>query len=131
MKVISSDGIGLAALLEAAGRVGQVLSDHNVTLAVGTIDGEGHPVALVVAQADGYRIGVTVEPRPRLVDVGQPEAPAPAIGPVKPRAGTTHPENEVHYFTGTSDCVCVARCCSGAHGACICLTCEDPGHGHG
>lgn len=128
MKVISSDGLGVGALLRTAREIQALLVDSNIHLGVVDIDGED--VAYVTGKAHGYRIGVTVEPTPRLVDLGQPEAP-------KARSGSTHPGRAgTHYDAlrdgrGSRDCLCIERCCSGVNGQCVCLTCEDTRHDHG
>lgn len=129
MKIIESDGIGVAALLAAARSIHAEIEGGNLVLGAAEIDGEDGPIAVVTALADRYTVGVTIEANPRLVDMREPE-PEP-----KPqRLGTTHVDRgtvAAHYFTGTNDCVCVAPCCSGVGGACICLTCEDRSHAHG
>lgn len=125
MKIIESDGIGVAALLAAARSIHAEIEGGNLVLGAAEIDGEDGPIAVVTALADRYTVGVTIERNPRLVDMRELEPQ---------RLGSTHVGQETvspHYFTGTADCVCVAACCSGVGGACICLTCEDRSHAHG
>lgn len=130
MKVIADDGQGLAVLLDVARKVSELLVNHNVTLGVGYNDGEEHPVAVITANANGYRVGVTIEPRARIVDLGGDDTT-----PTPKREGSAHhdPQGFSHYSDGTTHCVCVLECCSGGrrNGSCICLTCTDSSHAHG
>lgn len=124
MKIIESDGIGVAALLAAARSIHAEIEGGNLVLGAAEIDGEDGPIAVVTALADRYTVGVTIEANPRLVDMRDAQPPAPA------RSGTTCLSEE-HYLDADGDCVCTARCCNDATGACICLTCTNERHDHG
>lgn len=134
MKIITADAESLGVLVDVAKQIQSLLAEHNVALGVGYNDGEDHPVALVTAIGEGFGIGVTLEPRQRIVDLAgdTTEAQTLAEAIADGRGGTVHHGESPHYrITSPLSCTCTADCCSNARGDCICLTCRDDSHRHG
>jgi hypothetical protein len=78
MKIISTDGIGVRALLTAAEKLHELTEERNIVLGVIEDGGDGHPVGFVIAQGDVGKgqagvLGVTIERNPRIVDLGGAE----------------------------------------------------------
>lgn len=73
MRIISTDGIGLAAMVRAAEKLQEVADEFNVALAV--IDSPVYGKAIAVAQRGERtpRLAVTVEVNPKLVEIGEGE----------------------------------------------------------
>ncbi len=66
MRIISSDGIGLAAMVRAAEKVAEILDEFNVVL--GMIDDPVYGKALAIGHRDGEgEVLVTVEANPKIV----------------------------------------------------------------
>lgn len=67
MRIITSDAVGLAAVIRAAERIAEILDEHNVRLGVIKIDGEDH--AIGVSDKRIGRVLATVERKPKVVQV--------------------------------------------------------------
>lgn len=116
---ISSDGLGVSALIAAAGAVHDLLKDRNVALGVMQHDSGAEDTLVVFAerQDGGDVLGVTVETNPRLLVFSKGEA--------KPE----HREEYGDHYPGV--CACVRPCCNTEDGElCICPTCESENHRH-
>lgn len=132
---MSTDGVGVRALLGVAEKLHELTGERGITL--GFIEAEAlggeSAVAVVMAQADvgkrGDTLVVTIEASPRLIRMARDEP----VG-----VDLTHeyrPEAVVHSFGGhfwqrTRDCMCTNSCCNNADGDCICPECEDDDHEH-
>jgi hypothetical protein len=119
---VSADGLGVSALIAAAGAVHEMLGERNVRL--GVMEGEagsGKIDTLVVmgkrdAEAGPPLLGVTVERKPRIITIAQDEAPAEVKHVGK------------HFWSDTRHCICTGACCNNSAGECTCRECEDPQH---
>lgn len=73
MKIITTDGVGLAAMVRAAEKLQEVADEFGVDL--GVIDSPAYGKAIAVMQrGKGNRLGVTVETNPKIVEFGEGEA---------------------------------------------------------
>lgn len=117
MKIISSDGIGVRALLAAAEKLYELTEERGIGLGVIQDGGETY----AVAYADPIGLGVTIERNPRIIDLGVAPRPEPEhdLGP----SGT-------HLVDGSCICTSAEGCCNSPEGACICPDCTDECHGH-
>lgn len=65
MRIISSDGIGIRALLGAAEKLHEITEERGVTL--GVIHERGVGTAVLIAKGNAPRLAVTVEKNPKLI----------------------------------------------------------------
>ncbi len=125
MKIISGDADAVGEVIDRARQIHRLVVNGGLALGVADVEGKAEAILTVLGEDGGLGVGVTIGPTPRLVDMTDAQPPAPA------RAGVTCVSEE-HYYEGyEGDCVCTARCCNDATGACICLTCTNERHDHG
>lgn len=127
MKIISSDADAVGEVIDRARQIHRLIVNGGLALGVADVEGRTEAILTVLGEdgAPGLGVGVTIGATPRLVDMTDAqEPPAPA------RSGATCLSEE-HYLDSYGDCVCTARCCNDATGACICLTCTNERHDHG
>ena len=67
MRIISTDGIGVAALVRAAEKIAEVVEEYGCAL--GVIDDPVLGKAVAVGYAKGRTILVTVEQNPKVVEI--------------------------------------------------------------
>lgn len=76
---VSADGLGVSALIAAAGKIADLLDERAVTL--GVIEAEG--VAVVMGKRDSDSglpiLAVTVERKPRLIRLEADDQPEPVV----------------------------------------------------
>lgn len=72
MRIISTDGIGVAAMVRAAEKLQEVADDFGVDLGVIDDPALGKAIAVVAkgARGKGARLLVTVEQNPKVVETG-------------------------------------------------------------
>lgn len=122
---VSADGLGVSALIAAAGKIHDLTEERNIILGLLEDGGEGIPVGVVMAKSDrgnGYPLlAVTVEKNPRVLWLE---------GDVKPE-----PEHDTNGFRShlvSGVCICVGPCCNDAEENCTCPECTEREHGsHG
>lgn len=124
---VSADGLGVSALIAAAGKIHDLTEERNIVLGVieGATLGEDYPVAVVMAKADARpdrdRLAVTIERNPRIFHwSAEPEAAF---------------RNVVHNVIGDhiveGACYCDADCCNSDDGRiCTCRECSSEHHDH-
>jgi hypothetical protein len=126
---VSADGLGVSALIAAAGAIHEMLDERNVSLVLveGADLGVEQPwVACVIGKRDAEagppHLGVTVERNPRVFTIGRDE----------PKAKPEHLESYGdHYPDGRGMlCVCTRGCCNAEDETCICPPCTNLSHEH-
>lgn len=72
MRIISTDGIGVAAMVRAAEKLQEVADEFGVALGVITDPVYGKAIAVVprTSPSGSQRLGVTVEANPKIVQLG-------------------------------------------------------------
>ncbi len=71
MRIIHTDGVGLAAMIRAAEKIWEVAEEFNVGLGVVGVEGKtaGIVQAIAVGDRKGGKVLVTVERNPRVIEV--------------------------------------------------------------
>jgi hypothetical protein len=68
MEIITSDAVGLAAVIRAAELIAEILDEHNVRVGVIKVDGEDHAIGIAEKRGD-MKVLATVERKPKVVRV--------------------------------------------------------------
>jgi hypothetical protein len=129
MKIVYSDGVGLAAMVRAAEKIQEVIDEFGIALGVVGAAGEVDPFAIAVGDTRGGKILVTVEKNPKIIDIDKRDGEQPQP-PAHPDDTLANGEPHFYDIGGMKSCRCHGPCCN-LGDTCTCPSCENEHHDHG